>query len=102
MTAVDLGPRGAVSVQSGTADLYRIRREDKKVLHSQWKEKNLFFLKEKRLVCKVKGEAVFFRELGKPQVDFALTTGRWTVKGETTVYHGGAEAFWHWYQQRSS
>jgi len=92
----------AVSVQTGTADLYRLHREEKKIQHAAWKEKNLFFFKEKPVVYKVKKDVVFFRESGKPQVDFALTTGRWTVQGESTVYHGGAEAFWHWYQQRRS
>lgn len=91
----------AVSLQTGTADVYRLLREQKKTHQATWKEKNILSLQKFSGSIKVKGNIAFLEEPGKPRVDFALTTGRWTVKGEATVYGGGAEAFLRWYRQRS-
>ena len=44
------------------------------------------------------GEAILFRQAGKPDADFYPSTGRWRSGGRT--YNGGAVAFLRWYAKR--
>ncbi|HEY4611373.1 MAG TPA: hypothetical protein VII11_00140 [Bacteroidota bacterium] len=84
------------------ADDFRFMTELKKARHQQWQKENRRLIDETKIAYEDKGEALLFREQGKPKIDFYPSTGRWKVfgrKGNYTMMRGGAKAFIVWYQR---
>jgi hypothetical protein len=83
-------------------EVFNAMKAHKQAQHSQWKEKNTEILLRSRhtLTIKSGGEAILFRESGKPKVDFYPSTGRWRVPGSFKTFRGGAESFLSWYERQ--
>jgi len=82
------------------AEVFNDMQSAKKARHKAWHEKNRDTIKESGLPYKDRGEALLFRETGKPKVDFYPSTGRWRTASEGRTFRGGAEAFLKWYAKQ--
>lgn len=80
-------------------ETFRAMRDAKKERHARWSIENRETLEAQMAGRYIdKGEAILFREPGKPAVDFYPSTGRWRAFGK--MHKGGAQAFIFWYQNR--
>ncbi len=77
---------------------YRAHKEQKQAARDWRRDSNWSVLNACRIPFELRndGEAVLFRQPGKPAADFYPSTGRWR-SGEQT-YKGGAQAFLDWYK----
>jgi len=83
------------------AEDFKFMREQKRKQHADWYKQNMAILERSRLEKEIKnrGETVIIRaRLGKPQVDFFPSTGRWRARGKT--FSGGAKAMIKWYNKQ--
>lgn len=70
--------------------------------HRAWHQQNFDAIKTAGLRYTVTndGLCIVIREVGKPQVDFYPSTGRWRVVGKSPQTFGGhAEKFLRWYAE---
>ena len=86
------------------ADDFAAMKAHRQEQHADWKKANMETLAASGVdfVMATGGEALLFREPGKPKVDFYPSTGRWRVAGKTQTFRGGAEAFLNWYRTQSA
>lgn len=80
--------------------LFRAHNEAKKERHKQWHEANRETIKASGIPYTDRGEALLFREAGKPRVDFYPSTGRWRIVGKPRTFRGGAKSFLNWYRKQ--
>ena len=79
-------------------ELWRQVKAETKARHARWHAQNRAILETSGLAYTDKGEALLFRNPGKPSCDFYPSTGRWKVNdGNGTMHRGGARAFLTWY-----
>ena len=84
-------------------DLWRQVKEETKARHARWRAQNRAILESSGLAYTDKGEALLFRNPGKPSCDFYPSTGRWKVNdGRGTMRRGGARAFLTWYTKATA
>ncbi len=78
---------------------YRAHKAQKQATRDWRRDRNWSVLNACRIPFELRndGEAVLFRQPGKPAADFYPSTGRWR-SGERT-YTGGAHAFLDWYRR---
>ena len=82
---------------------YASMREEKKLRHADWKEKNTKILQAGGLDIVFTDEwsnTAILREEDKPKIDFYLTTGRWKNVARDKIYSGGAQKFLQWYKEQ--
>lgn len=82
---------------SDMGDMFKDLNRDKRSRHAKMHTQNRAILRESGFPFSDKGEALLFREDGKPRVDFYPSTGRWRIPGSSTTHRGGARAFLQWY-----
>jgi len=89
-----------MSHDSDTAVVGRALTEETKRRHAFWKESNTNLIRSAGLTFTSanNGEALLFRSVGKPSVDFYPSTGRWLLTGTGRVMSGGAQQFLRWYE----
>ena len=86
-----------------STELWREVRKDTKTRHARWHAQNRAILETSELAYTDKGEALLFRNPGKPSCDFYPSTGRWKVNdGDGTMRRGGARAFITWYAKATA
>ena len=84
-------------------DLWRQVKEETKARHARWHAQNRAILESSGIAYTDKGEALLFRNPGKPSCDFYPSTGRWKVNdGHGTMRRGGARAFLTWYTKATA
>ena len=80
--------------------MWREIKEEKQVLHRQWKTQNMEVLKQSGLEFRVASEeCILFRNPNLPTADFYPSTGRWRDMKTGRTYGGGARAFIGWYKR---
>ena len=79
-------------------------RDCRQERHAEWHEQNMAALRASGLLFVERETAELFRDVGKPRVDFFLSTGRWRVvgAGKTKPMRGGAKAFLAWYSRQAA
>ncbi len=82
-------------------DDYRVMNAERKARHARWHDQNREVIRASGLPYTDRGEALLFREGGKPAVDFYPSTGRWRIPGEKKTRSGGAQVFLNWYWRRA-
>lgn len=83
------------------AEDFKFLQEEKRKRHSEWHKLNMAVLERDGIEKEIKnqGLTVIIRaRLGKPQVDFFPSTGRWWARGKT--FSGGAKAMLKWYDKQ--
>jgi hypothetical protein len=83
-------------------EIFRDMTEAKKQRHADWNKAYTTTIQNSGIPHKSVngGEALLFRELGMPKVDFYPSTGRWRVAGTARTFSGGAVSFIAWYEKR--
>ena len=81
-------------------ETFLMMREMRRKRHSEQKGENTEALLASGVLFRAvnDGEALLFRERGRPAVDFYPSTGRWKCEGR--LYRGGAQIFLKWYSSR--
>lgn len=72
--------------------------------HADWKKENTAIISRSGIPFRSanNGEAILFRQPGKPKVDFYPSTGRWRIPGRKGIFGGGAENLLSWYGSQAS
>lgn len=90
-------------VPNAETDLWRQVKRETKARHARWHAQNRALLETSGPTYTDKGEALLFRNPGKPSCDFYPSTGRWKVNdGSGTMRRGGARAFLAWYARATN
>lgn len=78
-------------------------RNAKQLRHAAWKAENTALLEASGIpfTSTNNGEALLFREWGRPRIDFYPSTGKWRVDNVRT-YGGHATKFLQWYKEQSN
>ena len=83
--------------------MWREAHKETNARHARWHTENRAILETSGLAYTGKGEALLFRNPGKPSCDFYPSTGRWKINdGRGTMRRGGARAFVEWYTKTSA
>jgi hypothetical protein len=77
-------------------------QQARKDRHQEWYRLNMEVLNASGLMfgSANRGEALLFRDYGKPKADFYPSTGRWRSGNKT--YSGGAKAFLAWWKKQAA
>ena len=90
---------------SNQVEVFRAIKRDRQERHLNDHKKNMHILNQLllgRYQVKNQGECCIFREIGKPNVDFDPSTGRWRVYGQKRTLRGGGYSFVQWYNRTHS
>ena len=82
---------------SDLGDGFKDMKRDRQDRHARMHSENREVINACGIPFTDLGEALLFRERGKPKVDFYPSTGRWRVPSDRQTHRGGARAFLQWY-----